>query len=576
MTVDISSSGNWHPNVLFDRINEDTSLVMGELVLYPRILTDEENHLVEGYLANHWGLAGELPFDHPYKAGLPAGAEGLFLEGSPSQAGTTTVTINAANELGSTSATFDIVVNALPPAIQTNGATQVGSTSALLNAKLIDTGGEASLVSFDWGLNAGTLDQNTTPGLEAVPGNIPRMLNGLNPGTTYYFRAKAINSGGVSLGDAISSSPLFDWPLNDTGSMVSDLQGIASGTIVGATSFVDPVRGSTLRFDGSDDYVTFGDRDEMDSPDRFTVSLWFKREQDLSDRPTNHAVDNVLIAQSSPNSNDNFEIGTDGSFVEVYADSGTAATDATVRVDAGITDGVWHHLALSYGSEMTLYVDGTKVTTWTQYNGRLETSGVSPLSLGIARAGGNNWGEFKGLMQEVRIYDVELSDYEVEILSGQGSIQSFTTGTQPTPPVVRTLPALSVTESNATLGYELVTYDGSEPEIILYWGPVDRGENEGLWANHVSLGNQGVGSGYHVVTGFTPGQDIHYQVQAKGAAHNDWGDVAGFTRTVSSPTISVLPSVDQTQSRPLCVGGFLVTAESFKPLPFPYRLFRMA
>ena len=132
-------------------------------------------------------------------------------------------------------------------------------------------------------------------------------------------------------------------------------------------------RGSTLRFDGSDDYVTFGDRDEMDSPDRFTVSLWFKREQDLSDRPTNHAVDNVLIAQSSSNSNDNFEIGTDGSFVEVYADSGTAATDATVRVDAGITDGVWHHLALSYGSEMILYVDGTKVSTWTQYNGRLSS-----------------------------------------------------------------------------------------------------------------------------------------------------------------------------------------------------------
>ena len=76
---------------------------------------------------------------------------------------------------------------------------------------------------------------------------------------------------------------------------------------------------------------------------------------------------------------------------------------------------------------MILYVDGTKVSTWTQYNGRLESSGVSPLSLGIARAGSNNWGEFSGLMQEVRIYGVELSAYEVEILSGQGSIQSFTT-----------------------------------------------------------------------------------------------------------------------------------------------------
>lgn len=151
--------------------------------------------------------------------------------------------------------------------------------------------------------------------------------------------------------------------MNDTGSTVSDLQGIAPGTIVGATSFLDPTRGAVLRFDGSDDYVSFGDRDEMDSPDRFTISLWFKREQDLSDRSTNHAVDNILVAQSSSNSNDNFELGTDGTFVEIYADSGTAATDATVRVEAGITDGVWHHMALSYGNEMTLYVDGTKVST---------------------------------------------------------------------------------------------------------------------------------------------------------------------------------------------------------------------
>ena len=121
------------------------------------------------------------------------------------------------------------------------------------------------------------------------------------------------------------------------------------------------------------------------------------------------------------------------------------------------------------------------------------------------------------------------------------------------------------------MGYELVTYDGSEPEIILCGGG-DRGENEGLWANHVSLGNQGVGSGYHVVTGFTPGHDIHYQVQAKGAAHNDWGDVAGFTRTVSSPTISVLPSVDQTQSsatlrgRVLGNGGVVHTIALSEPL----------
>ena len=114
---------------------------------------------------------------------------------------------------------------------------------------------------------------------------------------------------------------------------------------------------------------------------RFTLSLWFKRTSDNSVQASNHGVDNILVAQSSAASNDNFEIGTQGSQIEIYIDSGTAATDQTVRVDAGITNDVWYHLALVYGSELAVYLDGMKKNTWTQYNGRLESSGISPLSL---------------------------------------------------------------------------------------------------------------------------------------------------------------------------------------------------
>ena len=97
----------------------------------------------------------------------------------------------------------------------------------------------------------------------------------------------------------------------------------------------------------------------MDQIDRFTLSLWFKRSSDSSVRPTNHGIDNVLVAQSvavmiisklEP-----------GSQIEIYVDSGTAATDQTVRVEAGISNGIWYHLALVYGSEMTVYLDGAKI-----------------------------------------------------------------------------------------------------------------------------------------------------------------------------------------------------------------------
>ena len=35
--VDTSASGNWNPSSIFDRINGDTSLEIGEIAMYPRI-----------------------------------------------------------------------------------------------------------------------------------------------------------------------------------------------------------------------------------------------------------------------------------------------------------------------------------------------------------------------------------------------------------------------------------------------------------------------------------------------------------------------------------------------------------
>ena len=167
--------------------------------------------------------------------------------------------------------------------------------------------------------------------------------------------------------------------------------------------------------------------------------------------------------------------------MEIYIDSGTGATtDTLVSFEAGIQTGQWHHLSLTYGSEMTLYVDGAKINTWTQYIGRLDTSDASPLSLGIARPGDasniGRWGDFNGSMSDVRIYPAELSALEIGILAGNTGVQSFKTGILPAPPVVQVLPVTDLTDTNATLNFELVSYDGSAPEITVYWGPVERGE----------------------------------------------------------------------------------------------------
>ena len=161
-----------------------------------------------------------------------------------------------------------------------------------------------------------------------------------------------------------------------------------------------------MSFDGDDDYVTFGDLDEMDAPDRFTASMWFLRRTNRTDA-SNHGVQNVLIAQSSVAENDNFEIGTASSNVELYLDAGSSTEDTTRSTAAGIVNDRWHHLVLSYDGSPTnatkLYVDGALVREWTEWSGPLDTSAGSPMSIGIARAGSTNWGDLDGRMDEVRL-----------------------------------------------------------------------------------------------------------------------------------------------------------------------------
>ena len=176
-------------------------------------------------------------------------------------------------------------------------------------------------------------------------------MTGLNPGTKYFYRAWAENSAGLSNGNALSVRPMFDWPLQSVSDgRFPDLTGTADGILGGGVSiFNDPARGNVARFDGDDDFIIFGDLDELDTPNRFTVSLWFHKTQDITNKSTNHQVDNVLIAQSSSSYNDNFEIGTQGSMVEVYVDSGFSGDlDSSVRVQVDdLSLNQWHHLGFS-------------------------------------------------------------------------------------------------------------------------------------------------------------------------------------------------------------------------------------
>ena len=187
-------------------------------------------------------------------------------------------------------------------------------------------------------------------------------------------------------------------------------------------------RSDFLKFDVYPKIISFGDVNALDSPSAFSVSLWFKRVADhnggysggAGSEATVHNINNVLIAQSSSSSNDNLEIGTQGSNIEVYLD--TQISDTYRTYNAGIVNDQWYHLALTYSSsadQAKLYLDGELVKTWTEWGGSLDNSGSSPLSLGMARPNDQQWGAFEGEMSNARVYGYTLTDGEVRQLSLQ-------------------------------------------------------------------------------------------------------------------------------------------------------------
>ena len=150
-----------------------------------------------------------------------------------------------------------------------------------------------------------------------------------------------------------------------------------------------------------------------------------------------------------------------------------------------------------------------------------------------------------------------MSEVEISILAEKGSIQTFTTGINPVPPLIEVRPATGITDSNATLNYELLSFDEAQPEVLIYWGPVDRSDNEGLWENNASLGQRGMGEGGFSISGLEAGETVYYNVQAKGATYSDWSDLSGKLVTVSLPNIVSLPANEITTSSASLHGNLL-------------------
>ena len=127
-----------------------------------------------------------------------------------------------------------------------------------------------------------------------------------------------------------------------------------------------------------------------------------------------------------------------------------------------------------------------------------------------------------------------------------GIERNFTTLLNQAPPTVEIGPASKISDNNATVSYELVSYDTSPPVVTLYWGPIDQEKIDGLWESSYEIGEvTEIGIKNFIISGRQPGDKIFYRVRAKSENLSSWSQTSGNFTTVAKANVLTLPVADQ-------------------------------
>ena len=191
------------------------------------------------------------------------------------------------------------------------------------------------------------------------------------------------------------------WSLDDgAGEEAADLSGNDNtGAVVGA-SWVDGKVDGALEFDGVDDILVIPDADALDVDSELTITVWVK----FNDLPDG-AWQNVLRKEGS------YVIEITGGNV-IQMNTWAGGNWATGQAWGGpvLETGVWYFLAGTKlpGAGLEAYVDGELVAEGDKEGDADITT--SPIYVG---AGAPGWMPVSGTIDELKIWDVALTEEEI-------------------------------------------------------------------------------------------------------------------------------------------------------------------
>jgi glucose/arabinose dehydrogenase len=265
---------------------------------------------------------------------------------------------------------------------------------------------------------AGVAKPTATTGVLRIGGNAVwtgEQLNGLIDDVRIYDRALSAAEITTDMSTAVSggttpppppppppagNGPVVDLRFDDgAGTVAKDSSGRGhDGTIKGALWTTTGKVGGALSFNGSTDWVTVADANDLDLTNALTLEAWVK--------PKTLKSWQAVISKEAPGTIAYALYATGGSVAQPNAWIGPSGSYSPTPLTAGR----WTHLAAVYdASTLRLYVDGQLVDTRT---------GVAapPATTGVLRIGGSGvWSgeQFDGLIDEIRVYDRALTAADV-------------------------------------------------------------------------------------------------------------------------------------------------------------------
>jgi hypothetical protein len=282
--------------------------------------------------------------------------------------------------------------------------------------------------------------------------------SGLAAGTYYYKVTAEDAAGNASAASGQASATVAAAPPptglvagygfdENSGTAVVDSSGNANNGTTGTATWAAGKFGSALSFNGTSSRVTVPDSNTLDLTRASTIEAWV--------RPTALSGWATVVLKER----------TGGIVYSLYANNagnvpvGQLWTGAE-RDAAGTSKlalNVWTHLAASWdGATLRLYLNGTEA-------GSVAVGSTLAASTGPLSIGGNGiWGEyFKGLIDEVRVYDRALS--AVEIQSDMQRAVSSGGGAPPdtTPPSAPGTLSTTVSGNAVSLAWGAATDAGS-------------------------------------------------------------------------------------------------------------------